>query len=92
VAAAGYDMDGLASAGLMLAPLVCAIAALRLSSHGHWASPLLAAPALLLGAALVAALFRNASGPGVVGALVYAPVLLGLSLASIIRWRRRRRP
>jgi hypothetical protein len=85
-----YAPEGAASAGLLLAPLVLAVASLWVSGRGHWAGPLLATPALLLGLALVAALFRNAAGPGIVGALVYAPLLLGVSIISFVRWRRRR--
>jgi hypothetical protein len=45
---------------------------------------------MLLGLALVAALFNNAKGPGVLGALLYAPLLLGTSLIAIVRWRHKR--
>jgi hypothetical protein len=85
-----YEPEGAASAVLLLTPLVLALAGLWVSGRGHWTAPLLAAPALLLGLALVAALFRNAAGPGILGALVYAPLLLGPSIIAIVRWRRRR--
>lgn len=78
------------SAALLLMPLVFAIVAFALSGRGHWATPLLVAPALILGLALAAALSRDAAGPGALVALIYTPILLGLAAASIIRWHRRR--
>ena len=88
--AVSYAPEGAASAALLLAPLVLALASLWFSGRGHWAGALLAAPALLLGLALVAALFKNPAGPGILGALVYAPLLLGVGIISLVRWRRRR--
>jgi hypothetical protein len=85
-----YASEGAASAALLLAPLVLALAGLRVSGRGHWAGAVLATPALLLGLALVAALFHNPAGPGILGALIYAPLLLGVSIISLVRWRRRR--
>jgi len=86
-----YEPEGVAAATFLLAPLVLALTGLRISGRGHWAAPVLAAPAIVLGLALLAALFRNATGPGVLGALLYAPLLLTSSLIAIIRWRRKRR-
>ena len=88
--AATLDAESLMSATRLLGPLACVIAALRLSGRGHWASPVLAAPALLLGAALGAALFNNAAGPGILLVLIYSPVLLALGVIALVRWRRRR--
>jgi hypothetical protein len=85
------EPEELLSALLFLAPLVLGIAGVRVSGRGHWAGPVLGIPAILLGTALVAALFNNAAGPGVIMVLVYAPILLGLGVATIARWRRRRR-
>lgn len=78
------------SAALLLMPLVFALVAFAISGRGHWATPLLVAPTLILGLALAAVLSRDSVGPGALVALIYAPVLLGLSGASIIRWHRRR--
>jgi hypothetical protein len=78
------------SAGLLLMPLIFALIAFAISGRGHWATPLLVAPALLLGLPLAAALSRDAAGPGALVALIYVPVLLSLGGASIIRWHRRR--
>ena len=85
-----YEPEGIVSAVLLLAPLFLGIAGLLLVRRGHWAGPLLGAPALLLGLALVTALFNNPAGPGILGALLYAPILLALGIGSLVRWRRRR--
>ena len=77
-------------AALVLAPFVFAVAGYRVAGRGHWAGLLLAAPALLFGLAMVGALFNHPAGPGIIGVLVYAPILLLLSIGTIVRWYRRR--
>ena len=82
--------DELLSALVMLSPLALVIAAFWPASRGHWAAIVLATPALLMGLAWVAALFKKgAGGPGVLGVLLYAPVLLALGSGVIVRWYRR---
>lgn len=83
------DFGELLSAALMLAPLPLGVIGLRLAGRGRIAGAILAIPALLLGLALAAALFNNPAGYGILGALIYSPLLLALGIGSIVRWRRR---
>ena len=85
-----YEPGPVLTAALVLSPLALAIAAFWPASRGHWTAPVLATPALLLGLALIAALFNHASGPGVLVALIYAPLLLAIGIGALFRWRRRR--
>ena len=80
------------TAALMLSPLALGIAAFWPAGRGHWTALVLATPALLVGLAFGAALFNNPAGPGILVALLYAPLLLGLGGGAIIRWHRRRAP
>ena len=85
-----YTKQGILSAAVVLTPLLCGLAGPRSGSRGHWAGPVLGIPALLMGLALVAAVFNNPAGPGILAALLYAPVLLTLGIGSVVRWWRRR--
>ena len=89
LACADIGGEGIVSAAVFLSPLALGIAAFWPASRAHWAAVLLATPALLLGLALVAALFNNARGPGILGALLYAPTLLAVGGGAIVRWYRR---
>jgi hypothetical protein len=80
----------LLSTVVALGPLALGIAAFWPASRGHWAAVVLATPALLMGLALVGALFNHAAGPGILGALLYSPALLALGSGAIVRWYRRR--
>ena len=84
------DAEGLISAVTALAPLVLGIAAVRIAKRGHWVALILAAPALLLGIALALALFNDPAGAGVLGVLIYAPILVALGISAIARWYRHR--
>lgn len=84
------DLEEIVSAIIAIGPLVCAVIGFRVARRGHWASVVLAAPALLLGLALIAALFNNAAGYGVLAVLIYAPILLILGCATLLRWYMRR--
>ena len=82
-----YEPGPVVTAILVLSPLVLAIAAFWPASRGHWSAPVLVTPALLLSLALIAALFNHASGPGILVALIYAPLLLAIGIGAILRWR-----
>ena len=85
-----FEPGPIQSATLLLSPLALAIAAFWPAARGHWFAIVLAIPALLLSLALFAALFNNAAGPGILGALVYSPILLAAGAGAIVRWYRRR--
>lgn len=88
--AAYYEPEGVASAIILLMPIVVAIASFWPSARGHWSGPALALLPLLVGLAFVMALARD--GPGFAGwfGVFFFPLPLILGLASLELWIRRR--
>ena len=84
--AAYYAPEGLVSAGILVAPIILGVAALRVPSRFGWAAPVLAAPALLIGVAFTWALIRDGAGYGGVVSLLYGPVLVMLGALAMLRW------
>ena len=87
---AGYAPEGAAATVFLLMPAALGVVSLWPSARGHWSGPVLAVPSLLFGLTFAYALFRAGPGYGGWAALVYAPLLLIVALASIILWERRR--
>jgi hypothetical protein len=85
------ELEGLASAALLLGPLILGAIAYKPARRGHWSALVLATPALLLGLALIAALFNDARGFGLLGAILYIPILLMVGGGAVVRWYRSRR-
>ena len=84
-------MEGFAAAAFLLGPLILAVVCLQVSPRRRWVRLVLAAPAILLGLAMTAAVARD--GPGYAGgwvALLYGPILLVLGALGAWRWTRHR--
>jgi uncharacterized membrane protein AbrB (regulator of aidB expression) len=84
-------VEGFAAAAFLLGPLILAVVCLQVSPRRRWVRLVLAAPAILLGLAMTAAVARD--GPGYAGgwvALLYGPVLLVLGGLAARRWMRHR--
>jgi hypothetical protein len=84
------DIEDVAGALFLLAPLVLGIASYWPSARGHWTGPLLAAPALLLGLAVAGAVVTATSAWMLLPALPFFPMPLMLGIGSIALWLRRR--
>ena len=60
-----HELENLVEATFALGPLVLGLVGIWIAGKGHWAGPLLGAPALIMGLLLIAALFNNVAGYGI---------------------------
>jgi len=84
-------MSSVLEPAIMFGPLVLAVVALRLSPRRRWVLLVLAAPAVLLGLAIMAVIVRDGVRyPAGWFVLLYGPLLFFLGALGLLRWRRRR--
>lgn len=86
MASISYDPESLVSAAVVLSPAVLGVIALRVAPRMRWVTPVLAAPALLMGLALTFAVLRDGPGYGGIWVVLYGPVLVLLGLLAVGRW------